>query len=362
MKKYLPYLAALFLLYLYLPACAVLPSIDKATLNQSNMAEKISKSLDAGRNNILGQQDILNNRLFKAVRNNDVKEAKAALKDGANINARLKPGILPDSYKDMTPLCLAAYDKNAKMVRFLIDGGADPNAFDFIGFTPLVYAVYGYNKPVDISIVKALLLAKADPNAPTPYHYTPLMKAAEQDLPAVMEMLISFGADVNAKSKIGFTPIDLAADSRQANNIGILLRHGSKLPEMEVLKAFALETAVTAVEKDTRPDNKEITLMLLKKGVDPNIDFYDGSNALLSAVLLNRFSMVSFLLENGADVNKADNFGFTPLMAAALQGNTDIINLLLEYGADKNKKDSEGKTALDYAIESKNRNSAAILK
>ena len=351
MKKYILYFIILSLLYISLPLYGALPEIDMDKADISYDDGNLSKVLQAKRKSAEEQQRIFDNKLFKAVRGNDIKAADAAIKAGANINARLKAGVLDDSYENMTPLCLAAYDKNAEMVKFLISNGADLDAYDSIGFTPLIYAVYGYNKPVVTSIVKDLLLAKANPNAPTPNDYTPLMKASEQDLPEVIDMLISFGADVNARNRYGFTPIDLAADGQQINNIGKLLMNGSKLPQRDVLKAFALETAVSATS-NKKNLNKQITLMLLKKGINPNIEFFDGTNALLAASILNKKDIVEILLKNGADVNKSDHFGVTPLMAAAMQGNADIINLLFKYGADKTKRDSEHKTAFDYAVES----------
>lgn len=68
--------------------------------------------------------------LFYAIQENDYAAAKCQLKRGANANARDLDG--------KTPLFHVMHDP--KMIRLLIEYGADPNALDNKGFTPMIVA------------------------------------------------------------------------------------------------------------------------------------------------------------------------------------------------------------------------------
>jgi len=70
----------------------------------------------------------------------------------------------------------------------------------------------GFFKAVSANDVTSCLSAGADVNARTESGYTPLhMAAAFNDNPAVLEVLLAAGADVNARTESGWTPLHMAA-------------------------------------------------------------------------------------------------------------------------------------------------------
>src|SRR6188508_1942486 len=83
--------------------------------------------------------------------------------------------------------------KKAQVVRLLIAKGADLNARDWAGRTPL-FAAAEY----DLEMTKALLDAGADANARTSDGYNPLHMVGNA---AIAKLLLDHGADVNAKDK-----------------------------------------------------------------------------------------------------------------------------------------------------------------
>jgi ankyrin repeat protein len=98
--------------------------------------------------------------------------------------------------------------------------GADVNAKDDDGWTPLFYAADEGHK----EIAELFIAAGADVNAKTGRGFTPLYMAASGGHKEIVELLIAEGADVNAKSRLGQTPLDWADDE-----IAYLLRkHGAK--------------------------------------------------------------------------------------------------------------------------------------
>jgi len=98
--------------------------------------------------------------------------------------------------------------------------GADVNAKEEDGWTPLHYAVYeGYKEIAELLIAKG-----ADVNAKEEDGWTPLHDAATKE---IAELLIDNGADVNAKDGTGSTALDTAEEA----TANLLRKHGGKTGE-----------------------------------------------------------------------------------------------------------------------------------
>ena len=90
----------------------------------------------------------------------------------------------------------------------LIREGGDVNVADSDGNTALWVAT----TESDVSVVRALLEAGADPNVQsrTPGGYTPLHMAASNGLIEAAEVLLQHGADVTIRNSQGQTALDVA--------------------------------------------------------------------------------------------------------------------------------------------------------
>jgi ankyrin repeat protein len=131
-----------------------------------------------------------------------VDEVAACLAAGADINARDSVGS--------TPLHGAAkYSKTPVVIEVLLAAGADVNARNVFGGAPLHDAAY---QNANLAIIEAFLAAGADVNArdviggATPLH----MAALKTENPAVVEALIAAGADIAAVYLNRDLPFDMA--------------------------------------------------------------------------------------------------------------------------------------------------------
>ena len=108
-----------------------------------------------------------------------------------------------------TPLMYAVADGLMDFVTLLLEHGADVNSQDKQGWTALHFAAQEYDR----DMVSTLLQHGAKVDAQDSFGNTPLWRAvfsAEDKGGAVVELLLSNGADKNLKNGSGISPIELA--------------------------------------------------------------------------------------------------------------------------------------------------------
>ena len=153
-----------------------------------------------------------------------------------------------------------------------------------------------------ITIVAALLVVGCGPSVD-------IWTGAQTGNIEAVKQHLADGVDVNSKSDIGRTPLDVAIAFKQPLITDLLRKHGGKTRD----ELKAAESIVVAVE-------------------------------------LGNIEAVKQHLNDGTEVNAKGGTGRTPLHWAAIEGHKEIAELLIAEGADVNAKTNDGKTPLDEAI------------
>ena len=118
----------------------------------------------------------------------------------------------------------AAKEGNIEAVKKHLAAGADVNAKNEDGGTPLLRAAWGGHK----EIAELLIANGADVNVKSGRTATtPLHLAAYKGHKEVVELVIAKGADVNAKGDAGDTPLDWAISRKRTETADLLRKHGA---------------------------------------------------------------------------------------------------------------------------------------
>jgi ankyrin repeat protein len=253
---------------------------------------------------------------------------------------------------------IQAGDRDAALE--MIAAGADVNAAQGDGTTPLHWAIY----KIDADLTRALLERGAQPDVINNYGSSPLAEAVKVADARLVEMLLDAGADVEVPNQEGQTALMLAARAGSLDVAGLLVRHGADVNARETWRGQ------TALMWAADEGSVELTQFLIDHGADVNTRALandwpsqmtaeprnqyrptGGLTPLLYAARSGCKDCVEALLDAGADPNRPNPDGVTPLIVAMDNFAFDTARLLFEHGANPHVWDWWGRTPLHTAID-----------
>lgn len=285
-------------------------------------------------------------RLYTAIRSNDLQQLKAGLDEGVSASAA-GTGMI-------TPLMNAAAIGSVDAMKMLIDRGADVNAVNTYGSTALMMSV------TDAKKVRLLLDHGANVNVAARSGRTALIIASFANPSAeVVRMLLARGANVAVMDQRKVTPLNAATFGNDIETVKLLLNANADISTADTF------IGLTPLMNAAGNRNLAAVKLLLAKGADVNavsktqdlpriqtgtVEF-GGWTPLLMSVPFGPTEIPQLLIDAGAKVNVQDYRGFTPLMLAVSTDRYErkTVQLLLSHGADTKPKTRAGETALDWA-------------
>ncbi len=304
-------------------------------------------------------------KLQCALGNNDVEMVQKELERGKDVNDIFKNG--------MTPLIQSISQRNKVLFDIIMSHNPNVNCYyDDPGgksITPLYFVALqnpAYSGSQNrnwnqLEIARVLLERGANPNLRLTYsgnyygskNITPLSRAYIDENSDLVDLLLSYGADVNVKIKSspdGKTLLHVAVEREDIMMVERLISLGAKL---DVKSYYTRSDINFPLQKAAQCGNVEIAKLLIDNGADINIREIKGiciNSALHISIRHSDIEMMKLLIDKGADINVQGGSirGMTPLHYAVLlsEGETDCVEFLLEHGADPNIKGRDFKIGI----------------
>lgn len=215
---------------------------------------------------------------------------RVLLSAGADVHAA--------GFKGWTPLHLEAVQdgsgsRSPTIAALLLDASAPLEARDTKGRTPLSLASQYHFA----AMTKLLLSRGADVDAVNHRGGTPLVELFSTGITedTILLALLDEGADIDARDNAGLSALHHAVvlDPEAPQLVGLLLQNGADVNVRDGGDASALHKAAGK-------DNVRTVEMLVRQGADVNAEDEEGDTALEWAVLTGSKGVVKVLLENGA--------------------------------------------------------------
>ena len=241
-----------------------------------------------------------------------------------------------------TPLMTALLRGHLAGARALLDRGADPCIRDRHGNTSVmkmlsgIYAFRNGEEQDDaVQLLEELLQRGVDAKATGEYGRTALSIAASKGLRRAVALLRRYGADGEATSSDGLTPLQQAWSGSHEPLLSELLAQGARVDFHTAVATGRTAEVKAWLEQDPELVNRELLAL--------------RSAPLAIAIHRGDARMVQLLLEHGADANGRDPVCGALANAVRHLPQPDVLRLLIDYGARLDAGDGDGNTALNFA-------------
>ena len=161
--------------------------------------------------------------------------------------------------------------------------------------------------------------------------------------PAVCQVLIDAGADIETKDDMGHSPLHWSCCSGALDVVKMLVESGAGVCATAKEGSTRLRLAAGSGHTET------VRYLVGLNKVDVNHKDTDGYTALLHAAEEGHPDVVEVLIDAGADIEVKDKHGLSPLLVASEFGHLPIVKTLVRAGAGVCVADNRADTCLSLA-------------
>ena len=160
---------------------------------------------------------------------------------------------------------------------------------------------------------------------------------------------------VDAVSWGGWTALHRASQFGHGDIVDLLISKGSHLEARTNLGLTPLYAAIIGQKSD-------VVEQLIDKGADVFTVRNDGETMLHIAAAMGQKDIVEFLIAKGLKVDVTRRYGITPLHLASVFGHQTTVEALISNGAEIDRKNDNGSTPLHLASAAGEMQTVALLK
>lgn len=220
---------------------------------------------------------------------------------------------------------------NVDLLNFVLKNGYNrelsiPHYSGIAGTALMWSSLFGYSE-----CVNSLINAGADVNAKSKEGWTSLMYAARKGHPESVVALIAANASLDVTDAQGWTALMLAACYGHTGCVKTLIDSKAKLNVQDKDGWTALMLAV-------RHGHTECAKVLIAAKADLNLKDKEGCTALMLAARYGRTECIKALIAARADLNMQNNNGWTALMLSVKNSQTECMNALIAAKSNPNIK------------------------
>lgn len=236
-------------------------------------------------------------------------------------------------------LIVAVKQKDRSKVKYLLNCGADPNL-------KLPYFLFPEQDVAYFELPKDLNLDNLNKGT---FVTNLLCEIATQSEAEMVELFLTYGADIDSKNLLGHSPLYNACYSGYTHLVALLINYKATI-------SGSLADSYTPLHIAISQNHTEIVELLLDKTTaDVNHLTPFGKTPLLIATVKGHLLIAEILLKHGALLNMAcadrKNKKFTTVLHAAIENDhIDILNLFINHQVNLNVINDKKQTPLHVAV------------
>ena len=315
---------------------------DSNTPLDDGTIHSVATSRQTGRNRLRRHDKRMSKQLIDAAEIGDLNGMEHCIQKNADLNYQSKKD--PPDRNGMAAIHMAAVNGHLSAVEILVSRGANVNLIEPLHQNTALHlaATGGYS-----DLVRYLVRSRANINVRDSLGQTPLLTATSE---AIQIILLEAGADPNRRGLDAATALHYAAYFGFLDAVRLLVSQGADVDARNKEEQTPLWVACSNTHI---PEEKSVAIakILLQSSASPNaVSKVGGRTPFDEAICQNRPKVVRLLLEKGADILARPPDNLYPLHRVARDGFELVLKELVPYYESINFREPDTNyTALHFA-------------